>query len=217
MGIGNLQNVLRRYGGGTPSYAKLYFDTAPLRHANAYALLSSFGDDSSTYFWRVLAAKDIMGLQRRNAGRLAQLEALQRSGGAGRRRLYPGGIPAAAGSGRPSSYKPKLGLSFAGSAKNAFAPAPGALSTLLYIGAGARGISGRGPLSVSAAQGVRVQIDRRYASRRQALAFEFMLNRLQAWNLIAWTRNGLRIAIVVGPDASRLLPSPGKVVADVLR
>src|SRR3954449_898219 len=48
MGLGNLQNVIARYkaqgGDEHPSYAKLYFDSAPLRHPRAYALLSSLGD-----------------------------------------------------------------------------------------------------------------------------------------------------------------------------
>src|SRR5919204_1448830 len=75
MGIGNLESVLRDYVGGksgTPigtvvrddhlSYARVYFDSTPLRHPAAYALLSRFGDDSSNYYWKVLAAEDIMRL-----------------------------------------------------------------------------------------------------------------------------------------------------------
>jgi hypothetical protein len=220
MGIGNLQNVLRRYTGGSgdhPSYTKLYFDTAPLRHASAYDLLSRFGDDSSTYFWRVLAAQDVMRLSRREPGALAHLEALERSGGPGARRLYPNGIPADNGSGQPPAYKPRLGLRFADPALHAFAPRPGALSVLLYTGAGARVISGLGPLVVPGAQGVRLQIARQYVSQRQALAFEFILNRLRAWDLIAWTRNGPQIDIVVGDDAGRLLPPPDKVADDAAR
>ena len=33
MGIGNLQSALRAYGDGDVSYARLYFDSTPLRHA----------------------------------------------------------------------------------------------------------------------------------------------------------------------------------------
>ena len=47
---------------------------------------------------------------------------------------------------------------------------------------------------------------RSYRSRAQALAFQFMLDRLQALNLIAWVREPEAIHITVGPDAKRLLP-----------
>jgi hypothetical protein len=66
MGMGNLMRVLNVYDGGAPvPYAQLYFDSAPDRHAAAYALLSSFGDDSWTYLWRV-AGPTSGGWQPRN-------------------------------------------------------------------------------------------------------------------------------------------------------
>jgi hypothetical protein len=78
MGIGNLTQVLDDYDGGAPvPYAQLYFDTAPDRHAAAYGLLSSFGDESSLYYWRVLGAVQIMRLHRTDPGALARLSALQ--------------------------------------------------------------------------------------------------------------------------------------------
>src|SRR3954463_133875 len=64
MGMGNLQTILSRYGDEKPSYARLYFDTAPMRKPAAYDLLSSLGDDSSTYYWKVRAAREIMQLYR---------------------------------------------------------------------------------------------------------------------------------------------------------
>ena len=65
MGIGNLQDVLDDYDGGTAvPYAQLYFDTAPDHHASAFDLLAGFGDDSSLYYWRVLGAEQIMRLYR---------------------------------------------------------------------------------------------------------------------------------------------------------
>ena len=58
MGIGNLQTVLDEYDGGHPvPYVQLYFDTAPDHHSAAFDLLSSFGDDSSLYYWRLLGAE----------------------------------------------------------------------------------------------------------------------------------------------------------------
>ena len=48
-------------------------------------------------------------------------------------------------------------------------------------------------------------IDRRYASATQAAAFQAMLDRLQALNLIAWSRNLDTIEVTVASDASRFL------------
>lgn len=48
-------------------------------------------------------------------------------------------------------------------------------------------------------------LERRYRSRAQALAFQFMLDRLQALNLIAWVREPAAIHVTVGGDARALL------------
>ena len=88
MGIGNLATVLSLYGATVP-YAQLYFDTAPDHHAGAYRLLSSFGDDSWTYYWRVLAAEQIMNLYRTNPAQLQRLAALQTSSGSDAEVLHP--------------------------------------------------------------------------------------------------------------------------------
>ena len=48
-------------------------------------------------------------------------------------------------------------------------------------------------------------IERRYASRQQALAFQFMLDRLQALNLVAWVREPAAIHVTVSGDARELL------------
>ena len=53
--------------------------------------------------------------------------------------------------------------------------------------------------------GYSFQIERRYASRAQADAFQAMLDRLQALNLIAWVRNPATIEITVASDASNVL------------
>ena len=77
MGMGNLETVIDAYAEqdgietkgrpvadvvaeGDISYAKLYFDSSPLTHQKAYDVLSSFEDDSSTYLWRVMAAREII-------------------------------------------------------------------------------------------------------------------------------------------------------------
>lgn len=77
-GIGNIQTVVRDYDGGQPvSYAQLYFDTAPDDHGTAWSLLSSLGDDSSLYFWRVQEGEQLMQLYRSAPGKLRQLAALE--------------------------------------------------------------------------------------------------------------------------------------------
>ncbi len=222
MGMGNLATVLSRYaaqgGDSHPSYTQLYFDSAPLRKPRAYDLLYSLGDDSSTYLWRVLAAKEIMRLSRADPHKLRQLAALDRSAGGGARRLYPGGAPAKKPSRtKPPRWGPAVALRFSGSARTDFAPDPATLAVLAYIGAGVRAISGPQPLDVTSAHGVRLEVSRRYVSRRQAQAFQFMLDRLQAWNLIAWGRGTGTIAIVTGPEAAKVLPPAAQIVRDASR
>jgi hypothetical protein len=219
MGMGNLDTVLSRYkaqgGADHPSYTKLYFDTAPLLHPRAYSLLSSLGDDSSTYLWRVNAARQVMRLYRSNPKQLSHLEALESEGGGGQRRLYPGGAPnESLGSGKPPKYP---GLKFTGAAATNFGPDAAARAALVYMGLGTRAISKQGPLEVTSAHGVRLEVARHYKSQAQALAFQYMLDRLQAWNLIAWGRGGRTLAIVVGPEAAKVLPSPSQMLRDAAR
>ncbi|MEA2482991.1 MAG: hypothetical protein QOC55_938 [Thermoleophilaceae bacterium] len=222
MGMGNLENVLARYkaqgGSDKPSYAQLYFDTAPLHRPRAYQLLSSLGDDSSTYLWRVMAAREIMRLYRDDPQQLSKLSALDRSAGGGARRLFPNGAPAQDSAAGPAPrFGPAIGLRFTGAAKTAFAPSAAARAALVYIGAGVRKISGQAPLTITTAHGVRLEVSRHYRSDKQALAFQYMLDRLQAWNLIAWGRGQQTIAIVVGPEAAKVLPSADQLVVDARR
>lgn len=87
MGIGNLTSVLRAYAGrdrglSVPelvdedglSWTRIFFDTTPTQRSAAFALLSRLRDDSPTYYWRVLAAKEIMRLYREDPDRLRELE-----------------------------------------------------------------------------------------------------------------------------------------------
>ena len=76
MGIGNLQNALAAYRAKRISYVRLYFDSGPDRHARAWRILSSLSDDSRHYYFKVLAAKEIMRLYRHDQGRLAALATL---------------------------------------------------------------------------------------------------------------------------------------------
>lgn len=85
MGIGNLESVLRAYSARETDpideivdeealdYARVYFDSSPVRNHGAWERLASFGDDSQTYYWRVLAAREIMRLYREDPARLERL------------------------------------------------------------------------------------------------------------------------------------------------
>jgi hypothetical protein len=89
MGIGNLQGVLAAYGSSNVPYAQVYFDSSPARHANAYTKLVSLGDDSATYWFRVLAAKEIMRLARDDPGELARRTQLQTQKNSSENLLHP--------------------------------------------------------------------------------------------------------------------------------
>ncbi len=78
MGIGNLQQVLSDYDGGhSVPYAQVYFDSAPDHNPATWRLLASFGDDSSTYYWRVLGALQVMKLYRTDRAALRRLSRLE--------------------------------------------------------------------------------------------------------------------------------------------
>ena len=101
MGIGNLTQVLRAYAGDamTPvrglikernlSWARLYFDSSPRRHREAWLRLSALGDDSQTYYWRVLAAREIIRLYRRDPVALDRLTHLHGRGPTAEQVLHP--------------------------------------------------------------------------------------------------------------------------------
>lgn len=259
MGIGNLQDVLRDYGGNPKrlSYVQVYFDSSPLRHSAAYSLLSRFGDDSSNYYWKVLAAEQIMRLYRMNPGKLRRLSALQNARASAEQVLHPEGLtakfadPAAIASAvaarrlvalpnDPRRYgfrlDPMLGQ-FAGQLHRRRALyrhlRPEALALLVYLSLGTRAIGGPAtPLSVTSAvrderyqrlvasanieathgyslhtTGFTFDIRRQYSSHREALAFQFMLDRLQALNMIAWVREPNAIHVTVSSAARVLEPS----------
>jgi hypothetical protein len=127
-------------------------------------------------------------------------------------------VPATgAKTGKPPGYLTALGLHLAKAASADYAPAPATESVLVYIGAGAKAISRQVPLTVSSAHGIRIDVSRHYRSQKQALAFQFLLDRLQAWNLIAWTRTQSTLAIVVGPEAAKVLGPASKLAVDAQR
>jgi hypothetical protein len=247
MGVGNLQQALAAYGKPAIPYAQLYFDSSPLRHATAWRKLASLGDDSSTYLWRVLAARDIMRLYRSSPQALEHEAVLQSHKASAEEVLHPPETtpvyddPFAIGRARASgelraldtkalqSYGLRVDASMgvlAGridqSPQLYRALRPPALAVLEAIGADTRAIARTGPLIVTSTvrdkryqkvlrstddeataayslhtTGYAFDIARDYRSRAQALAFQFVLDRLTALGLIAWVREPQAIHVTV--------------------
>jgi Family of unknown function (DUF5715) len=256
MGIGNLQDVLAAYGAGEVSYARLYFDSTPLRNPEVQQRLAEFGDDSSNYLWKLYAAREIMRLHREDPDRLARLEELHGAKASAEEVLHPPeettrfgtpdvlraawdedeidvfpDDPVGTGLDRDASM---------GELAERIGAVPGlyrglrpeALATALYIGAQTRAYAaGDSPLVVTSTvrdeeyqrrlatdnheatrnyslhtSGWAFDVARDYRSRRQALAFQFVLDRLQTLNVIAWAREPRAIHITAAGGAEGLLP-----------
>jgi hypothetical protein len=102
MGIGNLTDVLLAYTTSESdadipalveendlSWVRVFFDTAPDRNGEAHRLLARLGDDSPTYYWRVLAAREIMRLYREDPDRLQELDLLHGAKASAEEVLHP--------------------------------------------------------------------------------------------------------------------------------
>lgn len=263
MGIGNLTSVLRSYS-RRPSdpieavveqedldYARVYFDSSPARHRKAWERLASFGDDSQTYYWRVLAAREIMGLFREAPAALERLAALHGRGPSGEAVLQPPDgtsrfaepedleVALVRGVLRPLPGDPaglpfRIGAAIDRTASRTGADAalyralrPRAIQLLRYLAAQVHDLSGdETPLIVARAAddessgpplapagreprkhrslhatGYAFDIRRRYGSGRQAAAFQWTLERLEALGLIAWWRSKSVIHVAVSPLA----------------
>lgn len=247
MGIGNMQTALRAYGKGRIPYARLFFDSTPLRHARAWRILAALGDDSSTYLWRVMAARNIMRLYRKDPEALARQADLQGRKASAEEVLHPAdrtpaygdpfAIQRALGSGELVALDRRTLAGFGVRIDRGMgelagrlhqkrslyrALRPQALRILEVIGAGTRAIARTRPLVVTSTvrdqryqrvleaeniqatrnfslhtTGWAFDISRHYRSRAQALAFQFMLDRLTALNMIAWVREPAAIHITV--------------------
>jgi hypothetical protein len=213
MGIGNLQGVLGAYGDEGASYAEVFFDTAPNLHPRAYRLLTGLGDDSKTYLWRVLASHELMRLYREDRAELERLAKLQNAAPSGELVLHPPDSTGVPGELRPFPDEPsRYGLR---PVRGVGGLRPEAFAVAAYIGTGVRRVSGaRAPLTVTRAlrpdgaihaTGYAFDIRRRYRNGAQAEAFQYMLDRLQALNLIAWTRDAKTIHITASSEGKRLL------------
>ena len=204
MGIGNLENVLKDFDPAHPrrSYAELYFDSTPLRHAKAYAKLASFGDDSSNYYWKLSAAMEIMHLARTDKDRLVRTAQLQTADDSARTLLLDGApqgdLRALPDTAANTSLETAPGVKLR----------PEALGAALYAAAQVREISKAPTLRVTGADdgGWTFRVSRTYASPEQAQAFQFALDRLQVLNVIAWSRASSSISITASRDAKVLEP-----------
>jgi hypothetical protein len=159
MGVGNLQRALKAYGNQDIPYAQLFFDSTPVRHAKAWNILAALGDDSSTYLWRIGAAKAIMKLYRDDPGKLGR-QALLQASPAGERVLRPVDVtPSFADDGalKTDALAVVTGTALRPAAALARAPAwqralrPEALALLRYLALGVREVSKTTPLVVTSA------------------------------------------------------------------
>jgi hypothetical protein len=220
MGIGNLQGVLGAYGDDDASYAQVFFDSAPNNHPRAYRLLMRLGDDSKTYLWRVLASHEVMRLYRDDRARLERLAGLQESAPSGELVLHPpdrtkvfeteDDLSAAYLDGelRPFPNEPRrYGLRRAPGIEDEllWGLRPRAFELAVYMARGVREVGGTSaPLTVTRlvrpgagmhSTGYAFDVSREYRTGAQAEAFQYMLDRLQALNLIAWTRSSKTIHV----------------------
>lgn len=231
MGVGNLQRALKAYGNEDIPYAQLFFDSTPLRHARAWRILASLGDDSSTYLWRIGAAKAIMKLQRGDPKQLARQDALQDWPSAEHVLRPPSATPAfdSADALKTSELAVVDGAGLRVSKALAARPVgerslrPPALVLLRRLALGVEAIAKTAPIVVTKAstttggeafvgEGVEAEpsthatgyafdISRNYRSPAQAQALQFWLDRMTALDLIAWVREPDVIHITVGPRA----------------
>jgi hypothetical protein len=230
MGIGNLESVLAAYGEEDPSWAQVYFDATPRNHPRAQRLLSGFGDDSATYLWRVNAAREIMRLYREDHGELRRLARLHTSRASAEAVLHPPRqtevfdtreeLEEAYRSGTLRPFEGVRGMRLATGQRSPYRGLrPEAYDLAVYLAAGVRDISGtRASLTVTQtvrdvesggdslhATGFSFDVRRDYASGAQAVAFQYMLDRLQSLNLIAWVRDPDVIHITASSEAGELV------------
>jgi hypothetical protein len=273
MGIGNLENAIGRYletdatGGAVGGlvaengldYAQLFFDSSPLAHPRAWALLSSLGDDSSTYLWRVLAAERVMRLYRDDPAELRRLAGLHGAkstqeevfhpeeetetyadaaaiqaaiADGGLERLPKGGSLGYRADRRMGELAPQFGVK-----PTVYrALQPEALAALIYMTSKVRAINGdKGTLTITSTvrdldyqralldindqatpnyslhtTGWSFDVLRDYSSDRQARAFQFVLDRLRALDVIDYAVEPDAIHVTVSPEAKDILAAAGE-------
>jgi hypothetical protein len=267
MGIGNLENVIAAYVGreglGSTAatvaeenldYSRLYFDSSPQSHEQAWDLLSGFGDDSSLYSWRVRASKDMLEEYREDPDALEAEAALATAKATLEEAYHPEadtevfetaddvadatdeGELARVPSDRSFGYKlagqaGELAEELDTDPETYRVLRPEALAALTYLAGKVRAVSGESkPLTVTSATrdleyqdllvginseatteyslhttGWSFDIRRRYASDRQARAFQFALDRLRAHAILDYAYEPAAIHVTVSQNADVLL------------
>lgn len=269
MGIGNLSEVIRLYADAEDiegsvaelvrsedlSYAELHFGSSPLEQPDAWAKLDELADDSLTYYWRVLAAREILRLAREDPDELERLSRLHAKKATAEEVFHPvaqtrvfddaeelaDGLEA--GELVPVPDRKRLGFRVGpqlgelteqlGVERRLYrALRPEALATLTYMAAKVDAIAGgnRKPLTVTSAvrdrayqaalTGRNVQattgyslhttgwsfdILRDYDGKRQARAFQFVLDRLADLAVIDYAVEPMAIHVTVSEEAEVLL------------
>jgi hypothetical protein len=265
MGVGNLQTALSRYGKADIPYAQLFFDSTPTHHAAAWKFLNGLGDDSSTYLWRIDAARQIMALSRDDPAELKRRTELMTMRNSSEVLMHPASetthfaapddVRDAYDDGTlvplPKAYLAAHGLAIdpqMGELASEVGQKPAlyrglrreALAMLAYIGTGVRAISkAKAPLQITSTvrddeyqaklgdveiqathsyslhtTGFTFDIARHYSSNAEAMALQFLLDRLTALNLIAWVREPGAIHVTVASDAARLMEPMGVLPKD---
>ena len=220
MGIGNLENVISTYVSEEPGadpgdlpYAEIHFASSPLDHPATWELLSSFGDESSEYLWKVRAAEGIMRLYGNDPEALRELEALHAAKATGEEAFHPPDETESFAD--PALYR---GLR------------PEAIAALIYLAGLTSEVNGGGQLRLTSAvrdgsyqsllternpqatddyslhtTGWSFDIARDYESDAQAQAFQFALDRLQALALIDYAVEPGAIHVTVSSEIGPLL------------
>lgn len=85
LGVPTVRAAAAAYGGEAPSYAQLYFGSGPEQHVRTWRLLRAGGD----YYWKVLAAKRLMTLARRDPAALRFESAQQAKKNSAEEMLHP--------------------------------------------------------------------------------------------------------------------------------
>ena len=203
MGMGNLESVLealrRRPALLRRALLRLDADCATRRPTRGSR---RFGDDSSNYYWK------LGGGDARSCGwRARHGPAEPARGAADRRRLRPPVLL----DGAPQGDLRALPADAADTALTAARPCgcgPRRSASRSTSAAAGAAISNAPALRVTGADdgGWTFRVSRKYASDDQALAFQYVLDRLQVLNVIAWSRTARSIRVTASRDAKVLEP-----------
>ncbi len=273
MGIGNLKTVIDTYVAPRAlarttrrtierfglSWPRLYYDSSPTRNPRTWDLLTSLGDDSRHYLFKVLASREILRLARNDPDELERQIELQTAKGSAEEVLRP--------ESRYPPYEDDKDLRFAykrdelvplpdAPKRLAFRPGrkmgslarrldqpkilyrglrPEALATLLYIAKEYRRIAGHGTLRVTSTvrdlpyQELLVETNIQATSEfslhttgfaidiakpRADSVLRFLLERLQALDVIAWVEEPGAFHLTVGRDGEAFMPLYEALIED---